>query len=101
MAIKLADVKGLMVDKILIEKRLLTDDDMTAKYCAEHGNAIITEQGSRKIRINPHKLEALLHKTFFQTGLRKMNPYDASRIKSYIRAISSEELDLIEYVEDK
>lgn len=55
-----------------------------------------TEQGNKEITLNPDKLEELMHKTFFQTGLHKMNPYDAKRIKSYVNAIRADFKNIVE-----
>lgn len=60
--VRLKDIPNLLVNKLPVENKILyTDDDMTAKYCAEHGNAIIDQMSERALTINREKLIELLN----------------------------------------
>lgn len=42
-----------------------------------------------RAELNLEEIEKIMHNEFFNTGLRKMNPYDAKNIKRYAQAISN------------
>lgn len=68
--IAIKDIPAALVEKLPVEnKKLYTDDDMVAKYCAEHGNAIINQIGEVRLTLRREKLAWIIY--------RQIAPYHA------------------------
>lgn len=97
MAIKLSDVKGLILEK----KNIYESNKYDTHNIAVHINNTIAEQSSRKISLNLDKLKQLIINecckcTENDDGIDCI--VDTGKLAD---AILKEESDLIEYVEDK
>lgn len=63
-AIPLKSIEGCLVAKLPIPELKewgKIDEHMLAKYCAEHGNAVITQQGEVQITLSREKLAKELY----------------------------------------
>src|SRR5277367_1160768 len=104
--IKAKDIKWFLVEKLPIpvfEEWGKLDHEIEARHCAEHGNAIITEQGERQLGLNREKLAKMICANFQTSGHDTKWESAHVNFKNWCLdkadAIISAESDLIEYKE--